>query len=35
MYGYAFGAARANVSHIVRGDTMLYPGYEPRAGLMR
>ena len=34
MYGYAFGAARANVSHIVRGDTMLYPGYEPRAGLM-
>ena len=34
MYGYAFGAARANVSHIVRGDTMLYPGYEPRAGLL-
>ena len=34
MYGYAFGAARANVSTIVRGDTMLYPGYEPRGGLM-
>ncbi|KAL3905572.1 MAG: hypothetical protein SGPRY_010867 [Prymnesium sp.] len=30
--GYVFAAARANVSHIVRRDTMLYPGYEPPAG---
>ena len=34
MYGYAFGAARANVSHLVRRDTMLYPGYEPQGGML-
>ena len=28
-YGYAFGAAVAGVSHVVRRDTMLYPGYVP------
>ena len=27
MYGYIFGAARVGVSHVVRRDTMLYPGY--------
>ena len=32
MYGYIFGAARAGVSHIVRRDTMLYPGYAPTGG---
>ena len=30
MYGYVFGAARANVSHVVRRDTMLYPGCDFR-----
>ena len=34
MYGYAFGAAKANVSTIVRRDTMLYPGYEPPGGIL-
>ena len=34
MYGYAFGAAKANVSTIVRRDTMLYPGYEPPGGML-
>ena len=34
MYGYAFGAAVAGVSHVVRRDTMLYPGYVPHAGIL-
>ena len=34
MYGYIFGAARAGVSHVVRKDTMLYPGYNPLGGLL-
>ena len=34
MYGYIFGAARAGVSHVVRRDTMLYPGYSPLGGLL-
>ena len=34
MYGYIFGAARAGVSHIVRRDTMLYPGYSPSGGAL-
>jgi hypothetical protein len=33
MYGYIFAAARVGVSHIVRRDTMLYPGYAPVYGL--
>ena len=34
MYGYVFGAARVGVSHVVRRDTMLYPGYVPLAGTL-
>ncbi len=34
MYGYAFAAARAGVSHVIRRDTMLYPGYDPQGGLL-
>ena len=33
MYGYIFGAAKAGVSHVIRRDTMLYPGYQPTFGL--
>jgi hypothetical protein len=29
MYGYAFGAATANVWHVWGDDFMLYPGYTP------
>jgi hypothetical protein len=29
MYGYSFGAARANVWHKFQHDFMLYPGYTP------
>ncbi|GFH05540.1 ShKT domain-containing protein, partial [Haematococcus lacustris] len=31
MYGYAFGAAKADVWHDWDGDSMIYPQYEPRA----
>ena len=34
MAGYAFGAAVAGVSHVVRRDTMPYPGYVPHAGIL-
>ena len=32
MYGYVFASAKARVSHRVRRDVMLYPGYEPYVG---
>jgi len=32
--GYVFGAAIANLSHVVRRDTMLYPGYDTHAGML-
>jgi hypothetical protein len=32
MYGYSFGAAKANVSHIWDEDSMMYPGYVPNGG---
>jgi len=31
MYGYSFGAAKANVWHTVNHNAMLYPGYETTA----
>ena len=34
MYGYIFAAARVGVSHVVRRDTMLYPGYDPTGGML-
>ncbi len=30
MYGYAFGAAKANVWHDWDTESMIYPAYEPR-----
>ena len=32
MYGYVFAAAEAGVTHRIRRDVMLYPGYEPYLG---
>ena len=32
MYGYVFAAAEVGVTHRVRRDVMLYPGYEPYMG---
>ena len=32
MYGYVFAAAIVGVTHRVRRDVMLYPGYEPNMG---
>mmetsp|Transcript_51151 Transcript_51151/g.167196 ORF Transcript_51151/g.167196 Transcript_51151/m.167196 type:complete len:479 (-) Transcript_51151:153-1589(-) len=32
MYGYVFAAATVGVTHRVRRDVMLYPGYEPFLG---
>lgn len=29
MYGYVFGCAHVNLSHIISNDFMLYPGYTP------
>jgi hypothetical protein len=29
MYGYSFGAAKANVSHVWDENSMMYPGYVP------
>lgn len=29
MYGYSFGAAKANVWHKWDPEVMMYPGYEP------
>lgn len=28
MYGYSFGAAKADVWHVCHHTAMLYPGYE-------
>ncbi len=28
-YGYSFGCAHVNLSHIISNDFMLYPGYQP------
>lgn len=33
MYGYIFAAAEVGVTHHVRRDVMLYPGYQPWLGL--
>jgi hypothetical protein len=33
MYGYSFGAAKANVWHKFNQDFMLYPGYTPHSEL--
>ena len=32
MYGYVFAAAEVGVTHRVRRDVMLYPGYQPFLG---
>ena len=32
MYGYVFGAALVGVTHRIRRDVMLYPGYAPFCG---
>jgi len=32
MYGYVFAAAEVGVTHRIRRDVMLYPGYEPYLG---
>ena len=32
MYGYVFAAAEVGVTHHVRRDVMLYPGYQPWLG---
>ena len=32
MYGYVFAAAEVGVTHRIRRDIMLYPGYEPHLG---
>jgi len=32
MYGYIFAAAQVGVTHRIRRDVMLYPGYEPYLG---
>jgi len=32
MYGYVFAAATVGVTHRIRRDVMLYPGYEPYLG---
>ena len=32
MYGYVFAAAQVGVTHKVRRDVMLYPGYQPFLG---
>ena len=32
MYGYVFAAAEVGVTHRVRRDVMLYPGYVPYMG---
>lgn len=32
MYGYVFAAAQVGVTHRIRRDVMLYPGYEPYLG---
>ena len=32
MYGYVFAAAEVGVTHKVRRDVMLYPGYQPFMG---
>jgi len=32
MYGYVFAAAIVGVTHRIRRDVMLYPGYEPHLG---
>ena len=32
MYGYVFAAAEVGVTHHVRRDVMLYPGYQPFLG---
>ena len=29
MYGYAFAAAEAGLTHVVHDDIMLFPGYPP------
>ena len=29
MYGYSFGAAKANVWHRYHTTAMIYPGYQP------
>lgn len=29
MYGYSFGAAKADVWHRSEVESMLYPGYQP------
>lgn len=34
MYGYAFGAAKADVWHTVDRHSMLYPGYRPAGELV-
>ena len=33
MYGYVFAAATVGVTHRVRRDVMLYPGYQPWLGV--
>ncbi|XP_072970776.1 peptidyl serine alpha-galactosyltransferase [Typha angustifolia] len=32
MYGYSFGAAELNLSHIIKRDILIYPGYVPEPG---
>ena len=32
MYGYVLAAAEVGVTHSIRRDVMLYPGYEPYLG---
>ena len=32
MYGYVFAAAQVGVTHRIRRDVMLYPGYSPYLG---
>lgn len=33
MYGYSFGAAKANVWHTCHHTAMLYPGYDTPGGV--